>query len=113
MVRQDSHALHRAEDAPAHPTIRTYIQIALILTVITAVEVLLLYLPDLGVPVPGRVLVALFGFLSLAKFLLVVGWYMHLKFDPPMFRRIFTFALLVALTIATAYVVLFHGLHLG
>lgn len=113
MVHHDAHAAHRADDAHAHPTARTYIQIALILTTITAVEVFVLYLPNMGVAVVGEALVAVFGVLSLTKFLLVVGWYMHLKFDPPWFRRIFTFALLVALTIATAYIALFHGLHVG
>ena len=103
----------QAHDAHAHPTPRTYIQIAVLLTVITAVEVLVLYLPTLGVPLGGGAMVLIFGLLSLTKFVLVVGWYMHLKFDPPMFRRMFIFALLVALTIATAFIALFHGIHPG
>ncbi len=106
-----SDAHHLAHDEHAHPTPKTYIQIAVILTVITIVEVILLYLPEWGLPVSGTVLVILFALLSVAKFLIVVGWYMHLKFDPPMYRRMFGFALVVALTVATAFIALFHGIY--
>ena len=106
-----SDAQHMAHDEHNHPTPKLYIQIAVLLTIITIVEVVLLYLPDMGVPVGGTVLVILFAGLSVAKFLVVVGYYMHLKFDPPFFRRIFGFALFVALTVATAYIALFHGMY--
>jgi cytochrome c oxidase subunit IV len=109
----ESDAHHMAHDEHAHPTAKLYIQIAVILTIITAVEVFVLYLPDMGLEVGGAVLVTVFAVLSVAKFLLVVGWYMHLKFDPPMYRRMFGFALVVALTIATAFIALFHGLYPG
>src|SRR5215210_7488916 len=97
-----SDAQHLAHDEHAHPTAKTYIQIAVILTIITAVEVLVLYLPKMGVELGGSIMVTIFALLSVAKFLIVVGWYMHLKFDPPMYRRIFGSALVVALTVATA-----------
>jgi cytochrome c oxidase subunit IV len=106
-----SDARHLAHDEHAHPTAKVYIQIAVILTIITAVEVFVLYLPDMGLHVAGAILVTIFAVLSVAKFLLVVGWYMHLKFDPPMFRRMFGFALVVALTVATAFIALFHGIY--
>jgi cytochrome c oxidase subunit 4 len=104
---------HLAHEEHNHPTPKLYIQIAVVLTIITIVEVVLLYLPEWGVPVSGMVLVVLFAILSVAKFLFVVGWYMHLKFDPPMYRRMFGFALVVALTIATAVIALFHGMYPG
>lgn len=106
-----SDAHHLAHDEHAHPTPRTYIQIAVILTIITAIEVFVLYLPDMGFAVHGTPLVIIFAVLSVIKFLIVVGWYMHLKFDPPMYRRMFGFALVVALTIATAFIALFHGIY--
>lgn len=106
-----SDAQHMAHDEHAHPTPKLYIQIAVLLTIITIVEVVLLYLPDMGLPVSGTVLVILFAALSVAKFLIVVGYYMHLKFDPPFFRRMFGFALFVALTVATAFIALFHGMY--
>ena len=108
-AHSDGH--HMAHEEHNHPTPKLYIQIAVLLTIITIVEVVLLYLPDMGVPVSGMVLVILFAGLSVAKFLIVVGYYMHLKFDPPFFRRMFGFALFVALSIATAFVALFHGMY--
>jgi cytochrome c oxidase subunit 4 len=109
LAQSDAH--HLAHDEHAHPTAKVYIQIAIVLTIITAVEVFVLYLPEMGLEVSGKVLVTIFAVLSLTKFLLVVGWYMHLKFDPPMYRRIFGFALVVALTVATAFIALFHGMY--
>ncbi|MFN8512193.1 MAG: cytochrome C oxidase subunit IV family protein [Thermomicrobiales bacterium] len=106
-----SDAHHLAHDEHAHPTPRTYIQIAVILTAITAFEVFVLYLPEMGVELAGSIMVTIFALLSVAKFLIVVGWYMHLKFDPPMYRRMFGFALVVALTIGTAFIALFHGIY--
>jgi cytochrome c oxidase subunit IV len=106
-AQSDAH--HLAYDEHAHPTPRTYIQIAVILTIITIVEVFVLYLPEMGVELAGSVMVTIFAVLSVVKFLTVVGWYMHLKFDPPMYRRIFGSALVVALTVATAFIALFHG----
>lgn len=100
-----------AHDAHAHPTAKVYIQIAAILTAVTFLEVFLLYLPDMGIPVGGSVLVVIFGLLSVLKFLVVVGWYMHLKFDPIFFRAVFAFALVVALTVATAFIAIFHGMY--
>lgn len=106
-----SDAHHVAHDEHAHPTAKVYIQIAVILTIITIIEVAILYLPDMGVPIGGTPLVIMFAILSVGKFLLVVGWYMHLKFDPPLYRRMFGFALVVALTVATAFIALFHGMY--
>ena len=108
-AQSDAH--HLAHDEHAHPTPKVYIQIAVILTAITIVEVALLYLPSWGVPLSPSLLVIFFAGLSVAKFLIVVGWYMHLKFDPPFFRRMFGFALFVALTVATAFIALFHGMY--
>ena len=108
-AQSDAH--HMAHDEHAHPTAKLYIQIAVILTIITAIEVFVLYLPDLGLNVGGTVLVTIFAVLSVLKFVMVVGWYMHLKFDPPMYRRMFGFALVVALTVATAFIALFHGMY--
>lgn len=105
------HASH--VDDHAHPTARLYIQIAVILAIITAVEVFVLYLPDMGLTWFRPFLVPIFAVLSIAKFVMVVGWYMHLKFDNPFFLRMFGFALLIALTVATAFIALFHGMYFG
>jgi cytochrome c oxidase subunit 4 len=98
-------------DTHAHPSNRVYLEVALILAAITLVELGLLYLPAIGLEGVRPVLVPAFIGLSAAKFLLVIGWYMHLRFDPAVFRRIFGFALVVALVIGTAFIALFHGIY--
>jgi cytochrome c oxidase subunit IV len=83
----------------------------MVLATITLVELVLLYLPALGLAAVRPVLLPAFIVLSATKFFLVVGWYMHLRFDPAVFRRIFGFALLVALIVGTAFIALFHGIY--
>ena len=45
--------------------------------------------------------------LSAAKFVLVVGFYMHLRFDHPLFTGVFGFGLAVAASVITALLFLF------
>lgn len=84
----DGHA-----DGHDHPTWSTYWKIALILFVITAVEVSAFYIPaweTSWIYVPSML------FLSTIKFTLVVMYYMHLKYDHKLFRSLFTGPLIVA-----------------
>jgi cytochrome c oxidase subunit 4 len=67
-----------------HPTAWQYLQIGLILAVITAVEVALYY-----IDMSHDLLVALLVALSVAKFSLVVLWFMHLRFDNRLFSTLF------------------------
>lgn len=77
-----------------HPTEKTYIQIAAILAIITAVEVAIYYIPALeGILVPALIA------LSVAKFLMVIGYFMHLKDDHRMLGGIFIAALIVSLAV--------------
>ena len=71
----------------AHPTVGQYVEIGAILAVLTVIEVAL-YVAEqkglvLGVVVPGLLV------LTAMKFLLVVLWFMHLRFDHKLFRRLF------------------------
>jgi cytochrome c oxidase subunit 4 len=66
----------------AHPTTGTYVRIAIILTIITLVEVGVFYVPAFQ-----AALVPILLTLSACKFALVVMFYMHLKMD----SRFFTF----------------------
>jgi len=93
-----------------HPKARTYVEIAVVLAVITIVEVGIFYLPDLHEAFRPFLLPA-FLILSAVKFVLVVGFYMHLKFDDPFFMRLFGFALVITVTVVTAIFALFHGLY--
>lgn len=86
---------HEEEHAEgAHPSALEYVQIGLVLAVITAVEVALYYL-DLG----HDLLVVVLMLLSALKFSMVVLWFMHLKFDNRIFSTAFTGGFLLAASI--------------
>ena len=87
----------------AHASTRTYLVIAAILTVITIVEVGVFYIPALRVILPPTLLV-----LSAAKFALVVGFYMHLKYDHNLFRAVFIAPLLIAVAVIVGLLFLFR-----
>ena len=85
-----------------HPGPMKYIQIAVVLTLITAVEVTVYYIHPLR-PVLPPILIAL----SAVKFALVVMFYMHLKFDSRLFTAMFVFGLITAGFTAIAFLALF------
>ena len=98
----DQHAVGHAEAHEHHPTWSTYWKVAVILTLITVVEVWLYYLPAF-VATPYFVPTLLV--LSALKFAIVVMFYMHLKYDAPLYRALFTGPFLVAM--ATIIVLMF------
>jgi cytochrome c oxidase subunit 4 len=88
----------------AHPGARQYIQIALILSVLTALEVGVYYIEALR-----PILVFILLVLSAVKFALVIGFYMHLKFDHRIFSGMFLFGLGTAGFTIIMLIALFHG----
>ena len=82
------------DHAHEHPTWKQYRWVALILTVITALEVWAYYLPRL---VASPFFVPLLLIMSAAKFIIVVMCYMHLKYDHKLFRALFTGPLAIAM----------------
>ena len=98
MATKTEAANHPAEEAghedAHHPSDQTYWKIFFILFVVTAVEVLLYYFE---LPGPVNVNNGALGILALAKFIVVVGYFMHLKFDSKLLRRLFVSGLLLAL----------------
>ena len=88
----DSSPEHVAEKAHKHPSDSDYVKIALILGVITAAEVGTYFWE--GATTLGLVLV-LFP-MMIAKFAIVTAYFMHLKYDNPLFKRIFVFGLVLA-----------------
>lgn len=91
----DPVAGQRAADAHAHhPTAATYVKVGVVLTIITAVEVAVYYIPAL-VAMRGLFVTLLLG-MSAVKFFIVVALYMHLKYDHRIFRAFFVGPLLVA-----------------
>jgi len=87
----------------AHASTRTYLVIAAILTFITIVEVGVFYVPALHGILPPTLII-----LSAAKFTLVVGFYMHLKYDHNLFRAVFILPLLIALAVIVGLLFLFR-----
>jgi cytochrome c oxidase subunit IV len=87
------------ESAPegAHATNQMYVRIAIILAVITLVEVVIYYIPTIR-----SVLVPALLVLSIAKFLMVVGYFMHLKFDNRLYRFMFASGLMIPLGVYLA-----------
>jgi cytochrome c oxidase subunit 4 len=76
-----------AEHRP-HPTPGQYWMIAAFLAAVTGIEVAMFYVNralDLGVLNAGILLM-----LSAVKFLTVVGWFMHVRYEKPMISRFFT-----------------------
>ena len=95
------HALEKA-----HPGPRTYAKVAAILTIVTAIEVWVFYLPALR-----PMLVPILTVLSALKFGLVVMFYMHLKFDHPAFTRVLLSGVILAFGVFLALLALFTYSH--
>jgi cytochrome c oxidase subunit IV len=83
-------------------TDKQYVLVALILMVMTAAEVTLSYL-DVGWIFLPALLV-----LMTAKFLTVVSYFMHLKFDHKIFTFLFYMGLILAVSVYAAALATFH-----
>lgn len=82
-----------------------YILIAVALAALTAIEVGLYYLKhDTATTVTLLVLMVL-------KFGIVVGWFMHLKFDSPVLRQLFVGGLVLAVSIYSVTLFMFGVFH--
>ena len=82
------------DDEHAHHTPGQYVFIAVVLGVLTAIEIWLSY-ADISHTPQTLLLVAL----MVLKFALVVMYFMHLRFDKPVFRRLFVTGLVLALSV--------------
>tara|TARA_B100001057_G_scaffold489776_1_gene576680 strand:+ start:12742 stop:13041 length:300 start_codon:yes stop_codon:yes gene_type:complete len=82
-----------SEEHTNHPTPKRYVQIAIILGVLTAIEIALYYTEDLV----GAFTAPLLIILAVGKFVIVVGWFMHLRFESKMVNRFFAGGMILAL----------------
>ena len=80
-----------------HPSDATYIKVALILAVVTAIEVGLYYF-ELGEFNNAALII-----LSVIKFIMVAMFFMHLRFDSRVLRRFFITGIVLALLVYIAY----------
>jgi cytochrome c oxidase subunit 4 len=98
-TQHDTHDAH----AHAHPTAKKYVGIAIILTIITVVEVAIFYIPSMKPMLPPILLV-----LSALKFAIVAMFYMHLKFDHRLYSWVFVVPMCFAAAIILALLALFN-----
>ncbi len=101
--------VHAMGEVHEHPTWKQYKWVALILTLITVVEVWVYYTPFTESPLFVPALLVM----SAVKFAIVVLYYMHLKYDHKIFKALFTGPLIVAICTLIALMFLFghyrHG----
>jgi len=79
------------EDHPDHPTDAKYIRVAIVLGIVTALEVATYF-----VDIPGVLLVTMLMVMMVFKFFYVAAWFMHLRFDSPLFTKFFVTGLVLA-----------------
>jgi cytochrome c oxidase subunit 4 len=77
-----------------HPSPKEYVRVAVVLGVVTGLEVAVYYLEA-----ARDFLVPLLFIFSLIKFSLVVLWFMHLRFDSRVYARFFAMGLAFAVTL--------------
>ena len=85
-----------------HPSPRKYVNVAIILAIVTAIEVAIYYVEALK-----DVLVPILLVLAVVKFIMVGLYFMHLKFDSHTFRRFFITGIILALFVFGAVMALF------
>ena len=90
--------------AHEHPSDSTYYLVALVLAALTAIEVGIYYVSG------GFTFVPLL-LLMVAKFVVVIAFFMHLRFDSPLFRRLFFMGLGMACFIYTMTFFIFGIFH--
>jgi caa(3)-type oxidase subunit IV len=97
---------HALEPAPGllpgeitkHPSPFKYVVIAVVLCIVTAIEIGISYLEG---DIPDGLLITLLLVLALVKFVGVAAWYMHLQTDQPIFRRFFILGCVAAVILYT------------
>jgi len=94
---------HGAEEH-GHASVKFYWMIGGILAALTALEVAAYYM-ELGAAEVPLLLI-----LSAAKFILVVGFFMHLKFDSRIFTGVFVAGLVLAVFMVSALIALYQWL---
>ena len=84
-----------SENHIVHPTPKKYVLIAIVLGILTAIEIALYYTEDIVGVFTDPILIIL----AVGKFIIVVGWFMHLRFENKMVNRFFTGGMILALVL--------------
>jgi len=96
-----------------HPSPAVYVKVAVVLFVLTALEVLAFEAAGGGLgtgirPIIEPIVVLILVVFSAAKFALVAMFYMHLKQDSRLLSNIFVFPLVIAVIIIVSLIILFQ-----
>ena len=97
--------MQHAPGEVAHGSRKTYVIIGIILSIITAIEVVIF-----GVEALKGVLIPMLLVLSAVKFVLVVQFFMHLKYDNKVFSRVFFGPMFLAVLVVIGMIMLFKVL---
>ena len=89
----------------AHPDPLQYVVVAVVLVVITGVEISVSYLEG---SIPNGLIITLLIVMAAVKFFLVASWYMHLRTDKPVFRRFFVIGSLAAVLLYALVLLMLH-----
>jgi cytochrome c oxidase subunit 4 len=84
-----------------HATVGTYVTVAVILALITALEFGVIYIRQLA-----PIVVPLLLVMSAAKFALVALFFMHLRYDGRTLNTLFVGPLIIAISLAVALITL-------
>jgi cytochrome c oxidase subunit 4 len=92
---------HATAAGPHGASVAIYVRVALILTVVTALEVGVIYIRFLT-----PIIVPLLLVMATAKFVLVVMFFMHLRYDPRSLTSVFVGPLIIATLLGLALIAL-------
>lgn len=95
---------HAVSHEGGHASVRTYTIILVVLAVVTLLEVGTYFVPALQAR--HALLLGILAVMAVGKFGLVVGYYMHLRYDAPYYRRVFIVPLIIALAMILVVMVL-------
>ncbi|MDE0216386.1 MAG: cytochrome C oxidase subunit IV family protein [bacterium] len=88
---------HASDGDHAHPSDWLYVKVAIALALLTAFEVFTYFETVHGWG--DTAIIVMLVAMMLLKFFLVVAFFMHLKFDAPIFWRLFVFGLILAMAV--------------
>jgi len=95
-------SIHGHAPAEHHgASVATYVRVALILTAITGLEVGVIYIRFLT-----PIIVPLLLVMAIAKFALVVMFFMHLRYDPRSLTSVFVGPLIIATVLGLSLIAL-------
>ena len=96
---------HAHVEEHSHPGARQYVIIGAILAIITLIEFGVFYLS-----IDPALMTWIILILSSSKFLLVVGYFMHLKFDDVRFSGLFFVPFIIMVSLGVVLMALFFNL---